>query len=118
MFGTGRKVVHRRLVLWIRPTPGDGPSRLGLVVGKRVGGAVRRNRIKRCLREAFRRLAPDWPVALDAVVVPRAAAPPLTRAEAEDALARSVRRFLERPSRPAATPTRRAPPRRRGRRRS
>ena len=31
-----------------------GPTRLGLSVGKKVGGAVVRNRVKRCIREIFR----------------------------------------------------------------
>lgn len=41
------------LVVFARPT--DRPeARLGLSVGRRVGKAVRRHRIKRLLREAFR----------------------------------------------------------------
>ena len=33
---------------------GDGPARVGLVVGRRVGKAVVRNRVKRRLRAALR----------------------------------------------------------------
>lgn len=33
---------------------GHVQTRLGLSVGRRVGGAVRRNRVKRMIREAFR----------------------------------------------------------------
>jgi len=32
----------------------DGPTRLGITVTRKVGGAVRRNRIKRLAREWFR----------------------------------------------------------------
>lgn len=45
--------------------------RLGFPVGKRLGGAVRRNRIKRLLREAAR-LARNMPgEGYDVVIVPR-----------------------------------------------
>ena len=42
------------VVVYVRPT--DGRRRVGITAGKRFGGAVARNRAKRRLREAFRRL--------------------------------------------------------------
>jgi ribonuclease P protein component len=58
-----------RLVAYARPSGGD-VTRLGLSVGRRCGNAVERNRIKRLLREAFRRLRPGLPAGYDIVLVP------------------------------------------------
>jgi ribonuclease P protein component len=73
VYRQGRSKGNRFLVLYAFPRdePDDSGPRLGLSVGRRVGGAVDRSRVKRLLREAFweeaRRLAP----ASDYVVVAR-----------------------------------------------
>jgi ribonuclease P protein component len=43
--------------------------RLGLTVSRRVGNAVKRHRIKRMLREAFRLNQSNWPGRYDLVVI-------------------------------------------------
>src|SRR5690349_9675621 len=48
-----------------------GRSRLGLSVGAVVGNAVKRNRWKRVIREAFRLSRQQIPVGLDLVVRPQ-----------------------------------------------
>ena len=50
---------------------GLGYSRLGLSVGKRFGNAVRRNGVKRLLRESFRLCCGDFVRGYDLVVVVR-----------------------------------------------
>ncbi len=50
-----------------------GFSRLGLSVGRKHGNAVRRNRIRRFLREAFRLNQHNIPVGFDYVLIPRVA---------------------------------------------
>ena len=54
VYRQGRSKGNRYLVLYAFPREEerDGP-RLGLSVGRRVGGAVERTRVKRVLREAF-----------------------------------------------------------------
>jgi ribonuclease P protein component len=46
----------------------DSPARAGVVVGKRVGPAVTRNRVKRRLREQLRAYLPTMPAGSLAVV--------------------------------------------------
>ena len=46
-------------------------SRLGLSVPKRVGNAVKRNRIKRLCREAFRLTQHDFPSSVDILITVR-----------------------------------------------
>jgi ribonuclease P protein component len=54
-----------------------GPSRLGVVVTKKIGNAVARNRVKRLCRECFR-VWPDLvPDGIDLVVIAKAGAPEL-----------------------------------------
>ena len=55
-----------------------GPTRVGIVVSRRVGNAVVRNRVRRRVREALRVLYPEIPPNFDVVVTarpPSAAAP-------------------------------------------
>lgn len=49
--------------------------RLGLSVSRRVGNAVRRHRIKRRVREAFRRCQHELPGSFDLIVIARPHAP-------------------------------------------
>ena len=58
------------VTVFVRPN-GLTHSRLGLSVGRRVGNAVARNRLKRLLREAFRLDQHDLPEGYDLVIVPR-----------------------------------------------
>jgi ribonuclease P protein component len=73
VYRQGRSKGNRFLVLYAFPREddaGDGP-RLGLSVGRRVGGAVDRTRVKRVLREAFWEEARRLPPGSDYVVVAR-----------------------------------------------
>ena len=115
MFREGRSFATRHLVLHVFPRAGarepsereaagpapgaDGPDarpRLGVSVGRRVGGAVERNRVKRLLREAFWSIAPELPVDHDFVLVARPEAAELARRDGEPGFEAALRELLTR----------------------
>lgn len=65
LWRSGRTWSNDLLVLRARPSQAD-PSRVGFSVGRRLGGAVVRNRVRRRLKEAVRHLPlkPGWDLAL------------------------------------------------------
>ena len=71
VFERGSRVESRTFVLLWRPA--SGGRKAGFAVSRRVGGAVQRNRVRRRLREAYRRSGP-FPLDLILVFVGRPAA--------------------------------------------
>lgn len=57
LFKKGESVVTYGFVCYIKPRRA-GKNRLGIVTGKKVGNAVKRNRARRIIREAFRMIDP------------------------------------------------------------
>lgn len=70
VFRQGRSTADRLLVVYALGNDLDR-QRLGIVAGKRLGGAVERNRVKRLVREAFRTSRREMPQGFDFVVIPR-----------------------------------------------
>lgn len=66
----GRRVHMTHFIVLMLPAR-MGQTRLGVTAGRRVGGAVQRNRIKRLVREVFRRNRELFPSACDVVLVAR-----------------------------------------------
>lgn len=56
----GRKIVTRYAVVFMRPPVEPDGVRVGVVASRKVGGAVKRNRARRLLRETARSLLPRW----------------------------------------------------------
>ncbi len=96
VFREGRSHASRQLVVYAFPNPDAGiEPRLGVSVGRKVGGAVQRNRVKRLLREAFWALAERLPDGHDFVVVARPDIGELARREGEQGVERALRELLE-----------------------
>lgn len=71
----GRRVrtAHFILLLYARSPrePDDGAARLGIIASRKIGNAVRRNRAKRLVREAFRATRDLMQPEIDLVVIVR-----------------------------------------------
>jgi ribonuclease P protein component len=69
VFRDGHPVHGKRVVLFVAPGSGE----FALVAGKKIGGAVQRNRARRVLRSALREVAPRGMEEHDIVLVAREA---------------------------------------------
>ena len=94
----GRSHADRHLVLYAFPRDGDDGTediRLGVSVGKKVGGAVERNKVKRAMREAFWSLSDRLPAGYDFVLVGRSGVAGLVDREGTKGLTASIAALLD-----------------------
>jgi len=96
VFGARARASDGRLVAYAMPNARD-VTRVGLSVGKRCGGAVVRARVRRLLREAFRRARAEFPRGYDVVLVPVAG--PFTLADIDQSIRRLVPEAIRRAER-------------------
>lgn len=92
----GRSHANRFLVLYAFPRGEDSGSevRLGISVGRKVGGATERNKVKRAMREAFWGLSDRLPDGYDFVLVGRSGVAGLIEREGTAGLAASLAALL------------------------
>src|ERR1044071_569736 len=83
---TGKKFHSRNFVV-IYQASERGSSRLGVTVSGKVGNAIVRNRIKRYIREGFRRRRSELVPALDVLVIAKKSASDASFAQVEKELA-------------------------------
>ncbi len=87
VYDEGKSWAHPLLVLIVRPNE-LGLSRVGVTASRKVGGAVKRNRAKRLLREAARHLYPRFGTeGLDVMLIARPKLVETKEREVEEALA-------------------------------
>jgi ribonuclease P protein component len=92
VFRKGRRLDGRLFVL-IAIRNGQPAHRLGIATGRKLGGAVARNRARRLLRDSFRRLEPGRGEAFDLVIVAKAALVGSTQAEVDREFRERLRRL-------------------------
>jgi ribonuclease P protein component len=70
LYKRGRSKVDRALVMYYSKNK-LGVNRIGITTSKKIGTAVRRNRARRVIREAYRQLEPMTKTGYDFVFVAR-----------------------------------------------
>lgn len=85
----GRRATTAHFVIITRPT--NGPCRLGITTSRKVGGAPARNRIRRLVREFFRRHRPRVLPPRDLLVIARPGAARVSYSDVTDELSRTLR---------------------------
>ena len=86
----GRRQTIRHFVVITRHKEGP-PSRLGITTSRKVGGAPARNRIRRLVREFFRRHRVELSPPRDVLVIARSGAASICYADVEHELSRALR---------------------------
>jgi ribonuclease P protein component len=91
---------NRFLVLYAFPRRGEPEAagdelRLGISVGRKVGGAVDRNAVKRAIKEAFWSASDELPVGHDFVLVARPDLAGLVERDGTGGVAGALRELLE-----------------------
>ncbi|MGH7927178.1 MAG: ribonuclease P protein component [Candidatus Binatia bacterium] len=86
---TGRKIHSAHFVIVSGKNYG-GETRLGITVSSKVGNAVVRNRIKRCLREFFRRRRHELGKGVDFLLIARDSAAELSSHDIAAEMSRSL----------------------------
>ena len=96
-YARGRKIPSRSFVLFVSPNA-LGRPRLGITVTRRIGGAVKRNRAKRLMREIFRRHRTEFED-VDIIVNGRTGLPECEYGRLESEFLECLKPFRRKPTR-------------------
>lgn len=68
---SGKSFANRELVIYYKSKVRQKHFRIGISVGKKIGNAVTRNRIKRLIRESFIQLEDNITSEIDIIIIAR-----------------------------------------------
>ena len=88
---SGKSFANRELVIYYKEKVTQRHFRIGISVGKKIGNAVQRNKIKRHLREAFHFLEDQIKPTVDIIIIARKPAIHMNTSE----MVRSVSHLLK-----------------------
>jgi ribonuclease P protein component len=93
----GKKLHTQHFVIYSAARADDGQtSRLGITVSRKVGNAVVRNRIKRLVRETFRRHRALFPEGTDIIFIAKPGSAALTLSELTQEVVQLCKRWPRR----------------------
>jgi ribonuclease P protein component len=91
VYKEGQKHFSANATVFFRRRRDDAGPRIGFTVGKVLGGAVERNRIRRRLRAAVQRHLAELPLPIDIVIHPRKAVLSMNFAQLDAEIAQALR---------------------------
>jgi ribonuclease P protein component len=99
VYREGNSRGNRFLVLYTfdRDDESSDSARLGLSVGRKIGKAVTRNKVKRAVREAFSELSDGFETGHDYVIVARPGVEGLLERDGQEGLRSSLAELVEGP---------------------
>ena len=59
LYAKGKRCAAKNVTVYVLPNYKSAETRLGITASKKLGGAVRRSRVRRLIREAFRLLTAE-----------------------------------------------------------
>lgn len=96
VFQSGQRIPSKLVISLVAPTPEgrDRNGRVAVIAGKKLGGAVVRNRAKRLLRAAVREAGGPWP-GRDVVLIARESALASNSSDISRAIAHCMEQVTE-----------------------
>jgi ribonuclease P protein component len=86
VFKKGKSFANRQFVVYVLKKEGQDIFRIGLSVSKKLGNAVKRNQIKRYIRQTFLELQDEIHTGKDYVIIARKPAADMDMHEVKDSL--------------------------------